>query len=68
MRLRVGSGLPNIQKKDLVAFLLLLPTSIEEQTKIANFLSAIDEKINQCQVQITNTEVWKKGLLQQMFC
>ncbi|MBX9808636.1 MAG: restriction endonuclease subunit S, partial [Flavobacteriaceae bacterium] len=40
---------------------------LEEQTKIANFLSAIDEKINQCQAQIVNTEVWKKGLLQQMF-
>ncbi len=41
--------------------------SIEEQTKIANFLSAIDDKINHCQSQIANTEVWKKGLLQQMF-
>lgn len=43
-----------------------LPT-IEEQTKIATFLSTIDEKINQCQAQITNTAVWKKGLLQQLF-
>lgn len=41
---------------------------LEEQTKIANFLSAIDDKINHCQSQIANTEVWKKGLLQQLFC
>ncbi|WP_291099385.1 MULTISPECIES: restriction endonuclease subunit S [unclassified Flavobacterium] len=41
--------------------------SLKEQTKIANFLSAIDDKINQCQAQIANTEVWKKGLLQRMF-
>ena len=39
-----------------------------KQTKIANFLSAIDDKINHCKAQITHTEVWKKGLLQQMFC
>jgi type I restriction enzyme S subunit len=42
--------------------------SYEEQTKIANFLSVIDDKINHCQSQIEKTEVWKKGLLQQMFC
>jgi type I restriction enzyme S subunit len=41
---------------------------IEEQTKIANFLSVIDDKINHCQGQVEKTEVWKKGLLQQMFC
>jgi type I restriction enzyme S subunit len=41
--------------------------SLEEQTKIANFLSAIDEKINHCQGQIDQTTIWKKGLLQQLF-
>ena len=42
--------------------------SLPEQTKIANFLSAIDEKINHCSKQIERMEDWKKGLLQQMFC
>lgn len=41
--------------------------SFSEQTKIANFLSAIDDKINYCQLQVEKMEVWKKGLLQQMF-
>ena len=45
---------------------IFLP-SIPEQTKIANFLSAIDDKIRHCGVQIEKMEGWKKGLLQQMF-
>lgn len=42
--------------------------SLPEQTKIANFLSAIDDKRNHTQKQIEKAEGWKKGLLQQMFC
>ncbi|MBE0392457.1 restriction endonuclease subunit S [Flavobacterium sp. PL002] len=41
--------------------------SLPEQTKIANFLSAIDVKVNHCQEQIDQSTIWKKGLLQQMF-
>lgn len=39
----------------------------EEQEKIANFLSAIDEKINNCSNHIVETQQYKKGLLQQLF-
>ena len=44
-----------------------VPVSEFEQTKIANFLSSIDDKINHTQKQIEKVEVWKKGLMQQMF-
>jgi type I restriction enzyme, S subunit len=50
----------------LSCVILQIPT-LSEQTKIANFLSAIDDKINHTQKQIEKTEVWKKGLMQQMF-
>ena len=44
-----------------------LPSFLEQQ-KIANFLTNIDEKINQQQNQIEKVSHYKKGLLQQMFC
>ena len=47
---------------------LTLPyPSIEEQTKIANFLTAIDDKITNNQTQLNAMKQYKQGLLQQLF-
>lgn len=62
-----GSGSKRVHESVLLNIEISIPC-LEEQTKIANFLSAIDDKISHCQEQIANTEVWKKGLLQGMFC
>lgn len=56
----------NINQESLNELKIKIP-HINEQTKIANFLSAIDEKINQVSTQLEQTTQYKKGLLQQMF-
>ncbi|HFG6933640.1 TPA: restriction endonuclease subunit S [Acinetobacter baumannii] len=61
-----ASAQPNISNQDVINFEILIPC-LEEQTKIANFLSAIDQKIEVVAQQIEQAKTWKKGLLQQMF-
>ena len=55
-----------LSKKDFLEISILKP-SVQEQTKIAEFLTAIDERIDHTTAQLTHTKQWKKGLLQQMF-
>lgn len=62
-----GNATKFVNKTEMLGIPIFLPT-IPEQTKIANFLSAIDDKTQAVEVQIEKMEVWKKGLLQQMFC
>jgi type I restriction enzyme S subunit len=63
---KVGSTIPHIYYKDFSKEKVFIP-SVEEQEKIARFLTAIDKKIDFTQNQITEMEKFKKGLLQQMF-
>jgi len=62
-----GAGRNRVMsKKDFLKLKCEVP-SIEEQTQIANFLSAIDTKIELANTELEKTQEFKKGLLQQMF-
>ena len=66
MKLRIGSGLPNIQKKDLAMFKIIVPT-LGQQMTISTFLSSIERKA-EIEQRIQNAiQKQKLYLLQQMF-
>ena len=60
------SGQPGINAEEYKDFEIIFPC-LAEQTKIANFLTAIDEKITRTQAQLDAVKLYKKGLLQQLF-
>jgi len=62
-----GTGYPAINYTDLSNIIISIPSE-NEQNKIANFLSSIDDKINRTESQLEQTQKYKKGLLQNMFC
>lgn len=65
-RVAQGSSVIHLYLDQLKGLALRFPHPAE-QTKIADFLTALDHKIATVSSQITETQIWKKGLLQQMF-
>ncbi len=61
-----ASGVPSLSKSTIEKIEINLPC-IQEQTKIANLLTAIDDKITNVKSQLEATKEYKQGLLQQMF-
>ncbi len=66
MALRIGSGLPNIQKKNLYEFRLLIPQTKEEQSAIAQVLSNMDSEIERLEQKRDKYKGLKIGMMQKL--
>lgn len=66
VRLAQGSTRYNMSKISLMKISVNLPLKNEQQ-KVANFLTAIDQKIELVASELELAKTFKKGLLQQMF-
>ena len=66
MNLRIGTGLPNIQKKDLENFTILVPSLLIQRKNLALF-EMLDEKISILNEELANLQKQKKYLLCNMF-
>jgi len=63
MTLRVGSGLPNIQKKSLDDLKILFPKTKEEQIAISDILTTADKEITKLEKKLSIIKNQKKFLL-----
>ena len=62
-----GTSIKGITTSDIKNIKLIVPIEQTEQTKIADFLSAFDRKLENKKAQLEHWQQIKKGLLQQMF-
>ena len=65
-RVQSGGSKQGLNFQQISNFFVLLP-SLPEQEKIADFLSAFDEKMDLVRKEVDTLQTIKKGLLQQMF-
>lgn len=63
----LGATINSINSNALKKFIFRIPKSEEERTKIVDFLSVIDSKVDAVDSQISQMQAFKKSLLQQLF-
>ena len=66
-RFSSGSGVPTLNRNDVHAFGVSIPSSSAEQQKIADCLSSLDELIAAQARKVDALKTHKKGLMQQLF-
>ncbi len=69
MKYNEATGVPSLNTTSINSVKVKCPIEIKEQKEIARFLTKVDRKIESVQTQLTQTQTqtFKKGLLQQMF-
>jgi type I restriction enzyme S subunit len=66
MALRVGSGLPNVQKTALLDFKVHIPTDLQEQREIAGMLSDMDAELSALEASRDKTREVKQAMMQEL--
>ncbi len=66
MGLRVGSGLPNVQKASLLLFKLRFPGTVPEQTAIASVLTEMDAELTALDQWREKSRAIKQALMQEL--
>lgn len=61
-----GGAQDNLSSRDIKNYILSIPC-VEEQQKIATFLTTLDARITAETTRLASAKEWKKGLLQRMF-
>lgn len=66
-RMAQVGALPSYNGSDLATIKIVLPSSTDEQEKIADFLKSLDDKIKIEEEKLNQAKNFKKSLLQRMF-
>lgn len=66
MNLRVGSGLPNIQKKDLENVEVVFPIMEEEQNLFSEILLCTQNELDLLRKKLAALQKQKRGLMQKL--
>ena len=62
-----GIKVTSIGRKNIADTVIYYPADIEEQQKIADFLSSVDEVIAQSEAEVSNLQQQKKAAMQKIF-
>ena len=66
-KVKTGNTIEHILASEVKTLSPMLPDNVKEQTKIADFLTAIDDRISQLSQKCDGLAQYKKGVMQKIF-